>query len=188
MHHAWRMAASGCRAARWPDREIAVDLVDRWMEACESLTPSERQQYIDASGYLPDDILTKVDRASMAVSLEVRVPVLDHRIVEFALRLPPAMKTDAAETKRVLRRVLARHVPPSSFERPKQGFGGPVRAWLRGPLREWAQDLLSRSTTLRHGAIDPDLPSTGRRRLDGAGSRRITFCRVALAAWFEANL
>lgn len=188
MHHALahgRVRLSG-RGVAGP--RIAVDMVDRWMEGCRSLTPSERQQYIDASGYLPDDILTKVDRASMAVSLEVRVPVLDHRIVELALRLPPAMKTDAAETKRVLRRVLARHVPPSSFERPKQGFGAPVRAWLRGPLREWAQDLMSRRTTLRHGVIDPDPPGTGRQRLEGAGLGRITFRRVALAAWCEANL
>ncbi len=188
LHHALAHGRVGLSGRRIAGPRIAVDLVEGWMDRCESLTPSERQQFIDASGYLPDDILTKVDRASMAESLEVRVPVLDHRVVEFAFRLPPAMKTDAAETKRVLRRVLARHVPPPLFERPKHGFGAPVRSWLRGPLREWAEDLMSRSTALRHGVIDPDAPGTGRQRLEGAGSRRIAFRRVALAAWCEANL
>ena len=188
MHHGLahgRVKLSGCRIA---GPRIAVDLVDGWMGRCESLSPSERQQYIDASGYLPDDILTKVDRASMAVSLEVRVPVLDHSIVEFAFRLPPAMKTDSRQTKRVLRAVLARHVPPSKFERPKSGFGGPARLWLKGPLREWAGDLMSRSTILRHGVMNPDAPGAGPSGLERAKARRITFRRVALAAWCEANL
>ena len=167
---------------------IAVELVDAWMERCESLSPSERQQFIDASGYLPGDILTKVDRASMAVSLEVRVPVLDHRIAEFAFRLPAAMKTDATGSKRILRRILGRHVPPAKFDRPKLGFGAPVRSWLRGPLKEWAEDLMSRSTALRHGVLDPDGPGAGWRPPGREKFRRIAFRRIALAAWCEEHL
>ena len=187
MHHTLAHGRVKLTGRRVAGPRIAVELVDGWVDRCKSLSPSERQQYIDASGYLPDDILTKVDRASMAVSLEVRVPVLDHRIAEFAFRLPPSMKTDSTQTKRILREILGRHVPPSKFERPKRGFGAPVRSWLKGPLKEWAEDLMSRSTTLRHGVADPDVRGVGRHPLGRSKLRRFTFRRIALAAWCDTH-
>ena len=100
---------------------------------------------LDRQRYLPDDILTKVDRASMAVSLESRAPLLDHRIVDFAARLPPGFLSEGTKSKTLLRAVLYRHVPQALVDRPKAGFGIPLGSWLRDELREWARDLLSGS-------------------------------------------
>jgi asparagine synthase (glutamine-hydrolysing) len=123
------------RPQDWP----VVDGMEHWMMGMDALT------------YLPDDVLVKVDRAAMATSLETRVPLLDHRLVEFAWSLPLHFKIRNGEGKWLLRQVLYRHVPREMFERPKMGFGVPLDAWLRGPLRDWAENLLDENRLNREG-------------------------------------
>lgn len=134
-------------------------LIERYLRQARPMDPLAQQQYVDVKTYLVDDILTKVDRMSMAVSLEARLPLLDHRIVEFALNLPPQMKLKGDTTKAILRRVMAGRLPPAVLAKPKEGFSIPLKHWLRGELRPLMHDLLSAETVRRRGYFAPECVS-----------------------------
>lgn len=149
----------------------------------------DRMMYLDMRSYLPDDILVKLDRASMAVSLESRVPLLDHRVVEFALSLPLTYKLRGGEAKWPLRQLLYRYVPREMMERPKMGFGVPIEHWLRGPLRSWADDMLAPDRLKREGYFNAD--AIGRLWSDTRSGRRRMHYYVwdilMFQAWLDAQ-
>jgi asparagine synthase (glutamine-hydrolysing) len=127
---------------------------ERIVDGDEPAQLLDRMMMADQLAYLPDDLLAKVDRTSMAVSLEVRAPILDHRVVEFSWRMPRALKLRGTRGKWALREILYRRVPRAIVDRPKMGFSVPIARWLRGPLRQWAEDLLFDNAGASHGWLD----------------------------------
>lgn len=142
-----RTVLGGSEAPGWASLQMS--------ETGSALDPLDRMTLADSLSYLSDDILHKVDRAAMAVALETRVPFLDKDVVEFAARVPPAMKVRDGRGKWLVREVLDRHVPRALIDRPKTGFSIPLDEWLRGPLKSWACDLLSPARLARQGLFDP---------------------------------
>lgn len=149
----------------------------------------EWMMFIDALTYLPDDILTKVDRAAMSVSLETRVPLLDHRVVEFAWSLPEWMRVGAGKPKALLRDVLYRYVPRAMIERPKMGFGVPIGSWMRGPLREWVESLISIERLKSDGFFRPEpIRQMWEEHLSGERNwQYLIWDIVMFQSWFEVN-
>ena len=147
----------------------------------------ERMMLADQGSYLPDDLLAKVDRASMAVSLEARVPLLDHRLVEFSWKLPRRFKVRDGQGKWILRQALYRRVPRELVDREKVGFTVPTAAWLRGPLRDWASDLLSPSRLARLGLVRAEpLQHAWARFCAGDGEDAVgLWAALLLTAWQE---
>jgi asparagine synthase (glutamine-hydrolysing) len=191
--------------AREPD-EIYVGLTSHWdrsasvvLSGVEPAAPvtnghgtaisdfTQRMMFLDLVGYLPDDILVKVDRAAMGVSLETRVPMLDHQVVEFAWRVPLSMKIRDGQGKWLLRQVLYKFVPRELIERPKSGFDVPIGDWLRGPLRSWAESLLDEARLRREGFLDARLIQTRwREHLSGRRDWQLSLWNVLMfQAWLE---
>ncbi|MGB8686861.1 MAG: asparagine synthase C-terminal domain-containing protein, partial [Microcoleus sp.] len=182
--------------SHWKDPEALViggfepptNLTDR---QCWAKVPSfsETMMYLDTVTYLPDDILVKVDRASMGVSLEGRIPFLDHRVVELAWRMPLSMKIRNNKGKLLLRQILDKYVPRNLIDRPKSGFGIPIDSWLRGPLRDWAETLLDEKRLQREGFFNPGpIREKWAEHLSGDRDWQYSLWAVLMfQAWLEVN-
>ena len=167
MHRIARLANSTSQSelhnqyiSHWRPNEILVNPpADHFFDLAkvDNLSFIEKMLILDAETYLRDDILVKVDRAAMANSLEVRIPLLDHRVVEFALNTPLNLKIKQGRGKWILREILSRYIPKSLVDRPKMGFSVPLDVWLRGPLKEWTLDILSDSSLAKHGLLNTSL-------------------------------
>lgn len=154
-----------------------------------SLTIEEQMIFLDTANYLPDDMLVKIDRAAMSVSLETRIPFLDHRVVEFAWRLPLSWKIQDGKGKWILRRLLAKYLQTSLFERPKAGFAIPLAEWLRGPLRDWAESLLAEERLKREAFLDANaVRKNWSNFLRGGKNLQFHIWDVLMfQAWLESN-
>jgi asparagine synthase (glutamine-hydrolysing) len=180
----------------WPSAEtlvvdgtIPANLLDerqRWPQLAD---PVARMMALDGLIYLPDDILVKVDRAAMAVSLETRAPFLDKHVIEFAWSLPMHFKQRDGEGKWLLRRLLDRYVPNQLIDRPKMGFGVPLDDWLRGPLRDWAETLLDENRLVREGFFHPSpVRQAWERHLSGRDNHGHRLWSILMfQSWFEAR-
>lgn len=146
----WPDPAALAFAAGMPPNAFGGDAPD-----LAGLHGIERLMALDSLTYLPEEVLVKVDRAAMASSLETRAPLLDHRLVELAWRLPMSVKQRGRRSKWLLRQLAARYIPAPLLDRPKQGFGVPLQAWLRGPLRDWAEALIDEKKLREQGYLDP---------------------------------
>ena len=181
--------------SQWPNPsevvigENSIDTMKATVLNEKIFTDIEHQMmFMDAMTYLPDDILCKVDRAAMGVSLETRVPLLDHRVVDLAWKLPLHMKIRNGQGKWLLRELLYKHVPQKLVDRPKQGFGLPVASWLRGPLREWVEELIDESRLKKEGYFHPQpIRIAWNEHLKGKNRQNQLWGVLMFQAWLEEN-
>jgi asparagine synthase (glutamine-hydrolysing) len=212
----WRLATPGDKAQKLADvltlssgQAFFLNLASQWQDPASIVLGAQEpptlltdpgawphagslapwMMAMDAQTYLPDDILVKVDRAAMANSLETRVPMLDHRVVELAWRVPLQQKIRDGQGKWLLRQVLYRHVPRELVERPKMGFGIPLDSWLRGPLRDWAEALLDEGRLRQEGYLQPAaIRQKWKEHLSGRRNWQHQLWTVLMyQAWLEEN-